>query len=61
MRSSEIQIFVYSNLLLNCSFFEKLVNTRKLRLIHSFPMIYHVHKSDKRLENEEQTLVENCL
>jgi hypothetical protein len=31
-----------------------MINMKKLRLIHSFPMIYHVHKSDKRLENEEQ-------
>jgi hypothetical protein len=34
-----------------------MINMKKLRLIHSFLMPYHLHQSDKRFENAEQNSV----
>jgi hypothetical protein len=30
----------------------KVLGTKKLRIFHSFPTVYHLHHSDKRLKNQ---------
>jgi hypothetical protein len=48
---------LYLKLLLNGKKSTKMINKKKLRLIHSFLMPYHLHQSDKRFENAEQNSV----
>jgi hypothetical protein len=48
---------VISNLLLNHKKFAKTLWTKKLCLLHSFPMPYYLHYSDKRLENSAQITI----
>ena len=41
----------FLKLLLNRKESRKVINMAKLRLIHSFPMVYYTPRSDKRLKN----------
>jgi hypothetical protein len=34
-----------------------MIKMKKLRLIHSFLILYHLHQSDKRFENANQNSV----
>jgi hypothetical protein len=38
-------------LFFNIKEFPKILRTKKLRIFHSFPTVYHLHHSDKRLKN----------
>jgi hypothetical protein len=49
---------LYSNLLLNRTKSTKMINMRKLCLIHSFLIPYHFHQSNKRFENAKQNSVQ---
>ena len=42
---------VFSNLLLNRDEFEKMLYTKKVRLVNSFPTAYCTHHSDKPFKN----------
>jgi hypothetical protein len=48
---------LYLKLLLNDKKSANMINIKKLYLIHSFLMPYHLHQSDKRFENAEQNSV----
>jgi hypothetical protein len=41
-------------LLFNCKKLAKVLGTKKLRIFHSFPTVYHLHHSDKRLKKSSQ-------
>jgi hypothetical protein len=47
---------LYSKLLLNGKKSAKIINMKKLCLIYSFLMPYHLHQSDKRFENAKKKL-----
>jgi hypothetical protein len=49
---------LYSKLLLNGKKSAKMINIKKLRLLYSFLMPYHLHQSDKRFENASQNSVQ---
>jgi hypothetical protein len=51
------QNHLYLKLLLNGKKSANMINMKKLHLIHSFLMPYHLHQSDKRFENAEQNSV----
>jgi hypothetical protein len=49
---------LYLKLLLNGKKSANMINMKKLRLIHSFLMPYHLHQSDKWFKNAEQNSVQ---
>jgi hypothetical protein len=50
--------YLYSKLLLNGKKSAKMVNMKKLCLIYSFLMPYHLHQSGKRFENAKQNSIQ---
>jgi hypothetical protein len=48
---------LYSKLLLNGKKSANMINMKKLRLIYSFLMPYHLHQSDKRFKNYKQNSI----
>jgi hypothetical protein len=62
VRSQSLQITSCNfKLLLNHKKFAKTQWTKKLRLLHSFPMPYYLHYSDEWLENSAQITVRHFL
>jgi hypothetical protein len=47
---------LYLKLFLNGKKSTNMINMKKLHLIHSFLMPYHLHQSEKRFENAEQNI-----
>ena len=52
MRLRQQSILVYLKLILNRKEFEKMSFIEKLRNLHTFPTVYHMHQSDKHFENK---------
>ena len=59
--SARLSVLVFLKLIKNRNEFEKKFFMKKLRLVNTFPMPYHLFRSDKRLKNNFQKTVRRKL